>query len=487
MMDTMQSVFFEDRSGGAGKEEEDAGRARVPKRRQAVWVDEDDARLGVDVARAPRARKLRKGGAEVELGGEEYGKRIREYFAGDGAGGRGPGEWARLPDGRRGDEDEDADADASEGDDEGVLDEKVKKLLQSTGRVLKGRARVAGGTVVSRGLGGLRPGLLQIRRVENANSEDPNRAVTKAVEFHSSGRLLLTAGMDKTLRIFQVDGERNAKVQGIHLHNFPIHAAKFTGAGEEVVMTGCRKFFYQFDMNTGKVLAVHTLAKRPERSWNQFVASPDGSRLAFVGSGGRIVLVANKTKQEIGHLRLSGPVTSLSFAPAGGNEHQLYASSQDGTVYLWDTRRMACVDRHRDEGAVHNTAIAVSAKHYAVGSDTGVVNVYDSGTMSASKTNAAAGIRTEKPEKVVLNLTTSISQVAFNPDGQVMAFRSRVVKDALRLLHVPSMTVFSNWPTSKSNLRRVQCMAFSPGGGYLAAGNDKGDVHLLRLLAYPAN
>ena len=53
-----------------------------------------------------------------------------------------------------------------------------------------------------------------------------------------------------------------------------------------------------------------------------------------------------------------------------------------------------------------------------------------------------------------------------------------------RVLHVPSMTVFSNWPTSKSPLHYVHSTAYSPNSGYLAIGNARGRVLLYRLHHY---
>lgn len=73
-----------------------------------------------------------------------------------------------------------------------------------------------------------------------------------------------------------------------------------------------------------------------------------------------------------------------------------------------------------------------------------------------------------KPEKIVYNLTTAISKVKFNPTSEVVAMTSevklllfemkcRILKsfgvilfqvhdNAVRLLHLPSMTVFKNFP-----------------------------------------
>ncbi len=54
-------------------------------------------------------------------------------------------------------------------------------------------------------------------------------------------------------------------------------------------------------------------------------------------------------------------------------------------------------------------------------------------------------------------------------------------KDQLKLVHLPSHSAFTNWPTDKTPFNRVQCLDFSPGGGYLAVGNNRGKVLLYQL------
>jgi U3 small nucleolar RNA-associated protein 18 len=83
-----------------------------------------------------------------------------------------------------------------------------------------------------------------------------------------------------------------------------------------------------------------------------------------------------------------------------------------------------------------------------------------------------------------MNLTTSADALTFNGDGQMLAMSSRLKRDALRLVHLPSCTVFSNWPSSKTPLHYVWCTAFSPTGGYLAVGNARGKALLYRIHAY---
>lgn len=50
----------------------------------------------------------------------------------------------------------------------------------------------------------LTPGLIETTRLRDANQQEPSKSVVQSVEFHPAGQLLLTAGLDKRLRLFQV-------------------------------------------------------------------------------------------------------------------------------------------------------------------------------------------------------------------------------------------------------------------------------------------
>ena len=54
------------------------------------------------------------------------------------------------------------------------------------------------------------------------------------------------------------------------------------------------------------------------------------------------------------------------------------------------------------------------------------------------------------------------------------------------MLHVGAKRVFPNWPTGATPLGKVECCAFSPRSGYMAAGNHQGKVLLYRLDHYPS-
>jgi len=89
--------------------------------------------------------------------------------------------------------------------------------------------------------------------------------------------------------------------------------------------------------------------------------------------------------------------------------------------------------------------------------------------------------------KAIGNLTTSISALRFNHDSQLLAITSKTQKDQMRLIHIPSLTAFSNWPTSSTPLGRVSSIDFSTGGEYIAIGNTRGRVLLYHLKDYDAH
>ena len=77
-----------------------------------------------------------------------------------------------------------------------------------------------------------------------------------------------------------------------------------------------------------------------------------------------------------------------------------------------------------------------------------------------------------------------MTTLEFNPSSEAIAFSSLYGKRAMRVAHIGSRSVFSNWPTAKSPLNYVQCAAFSPTGAHMAIGTDQGKVLLYQWNHY---
>ena len=328
--------------------------------------------------------------------------------------------------------------------------------------------------LVVKGTAKLLPGMLDYSRLVDVNAQDPSSGPINSVQFHRNGQLMLVAGLDKHLRFFQIDGKRNPKIQSIFVEDCPIQKATFLPDGSEVILSGRRKFFYSFDLVKAAVSKIGPLTGREEKSLESFEISPDSRTIAFIGNEGYILLISSKTKQLIGTLKMNGSVRSLAFAD-GGN--QLLSSGGDGHVYHWDLRTRKCMHKAVDEGSLSGLSLCTSqdSSYFATGSSSGIVNVYKRDEFLGGK---------RKPLKTIENLTTETGQMKFNHDAQILAISSRKDRNGMRLVHVPSFTVYQNWPGPRFSLQYPRCLDFSPGSGFLSIGHAGGKVLLYKLHHY---
>ena len=153
----------------------------------------------------------------------------------------------------------------------------------------------------------------------------------------------------------------------------------------------------------------------------------------------------------------------------------LCAARLGSMLCSWEVHSRRCVERFSNNDGTITSALDATSQFLAVGAESGVVNLYSE--------REPLGIA-KSPLKSVMNLHTSADAIRFNSDGQILAMSTRREQQGLKLLHVPSKTVFSNWPTSKTPLGYVWSMDFSPESRFLAIGNDKGKCLLYRINHY---
>lgn len=250
----------------------------------------------------------------------------------------------------------------------------------------------------------------------------------------------------------------------------------------------------------------------------RFLLSPEGKIMALLGSsrkgGGAINLLDAYTLQWTSQIRIEGRGGIADFVWwADGAGMSIVAKTGEVTEYSLEA---GVVARWNDQGAVGITTIALGGnsghgaaaigpdRWVAVGSSSGVVNIYDrkawlDAAKTAAKQQQSHSIIPADPTplRALDNLTTPISSLSFAPDGQLLAISSRWKKDALRLVHLPSATVYKNWPTGKTPLGRVTATAFGrvpvPGKGQdagkplvaevLAVANEAGKIRLWEIRA----
>ncbi|XP_030317883.1 U3 small nucleolar RNA-associated protein 18 homolog [Calypte anna] len=437
------------RKGSRGSEVENEAKGKLPSKKPA-WVDEDDeAEENVDMTHRYR-KDFMKSDAEKVLTKKKLKRRLEEQF--QRAMGGVPA-WADLENTKKSKK-TGSDSDTDEDDD----------LLCKTGNYITSSES-------------LPRGILKMTTCLPANQERFVDGRLSTVQFHPSAQVVMTAGQDRSVSLFQVDGIRNPKIQSIYLESFPIYKACFSVNGEQVIATGTHhRMFFVYDMMSGSITPIEKVRGLEERFLRSFELSPDGSFMLLTGTSGYLHLLSMKTKELISTMKVNGRCTASAFTP---DSSKIYSYSKEGEVFIWDVRSRKCLHKFEDEGSLEGKCMALSKnnQYVACGSSSGVVNLYTTDT--CLKENKP------KPVKAIMNLVTAATCVTFNPTTEILAVASCEVDEAVKLVHIPSYTVFSNFPVfRRKQIYLAQSMDFSPRSGFFSVGNNKGKALLFRLKHY---
>lgn len=405
-------------------------------RRRPAWTDEDD---GINVGEALKAqkRKLPVGGVNDRK--NAYQNLLQHKFISA----FGTPNWASLD--KRKDE---ADSD--------------EEILQTCG-FIKNKECVA-----------LPKDNLEFKKVRDLNCETYSEGpIINCVEFNTSSTVALVGGNSGIASLYAVDGKRNNKLHNIAFQNFPIFCAKFIHNGEEAILGSRHSHIFIYDLVAAK--AIRTPLPQNITNFKNFVVSSNQSLIAGAGKWGEVHLLCSTSKERISVLKQNSEVTSLAFDPSS---RLLYGHSDTGEVTVWDMNMRRVSHKWMDEGCLHGSRITVSPSNQfiATGSAEGVVNLY--------RTEDVRATTLPKPRKSILNLTTRITDLKFNSSSEILALSSVDVENSVKLYHLASNTVFSNFPNASTKLGQVNVLSFSPNSGYIAFGNKKSFVSLYRLKHY---
>ncbi|KAJ3751351.1 WD40-repeat-containing domain protein [Lentinula detonsa] len=499
------------------KQKEPFAKTLKSHRKAPAWLDDSDP-TSVSLS-SKRLKKLRNATNEETLTGREYESRLRRQFERINP----EPDWAAKARKKTPQTD----------DGDGEIEGDFNALLSSTSGIRQSRSLrskiLASGTI-------------DITRLRDANQSAQNSGCgdIKSLAFHPSERVpvLCVGSSDRRVRMYNIDGHTSPLLQTLHIPSLPLSSQSsvtFHPSGSHLLLTGSRPYYFVYDLQSGALsssdqskhglwgtrfddpsatlqtpdpfrkrgrtrgagvdesaaVGSHNNTSAPGMEVTAFEPST-GSMLAVAGRGGYVHLVDWKSGagQVIGSLKCSnggGGVKGLWWAsPELDSESREYLTvlTGDSEVYLWDVGERRCVRRWRDEGGFRGTGRVLTGNGkgsgwLAVGSNTGLVNVYgaDSFTPSTSSWSSIS----PKPLKTIENLTTPISTLRFNHDAQLLAMASKEKKDGMRLIHLPSLTAFSNWPTSSTPFGHVTAVDFSARSEYIAIGNTRGRVLLYHL------
>ncbi|KAF5241328.1 hypothetical protein FAUST_4010 [Fusarium austroamericanum] len=472
-----------------------AGAANVTKAAKPTdwnapaWEDSDDDRLAVSLAGATRLRKLRKTEAEDLVSGTEYSQRLRQQYLR-----LNPlPAWARESDGRP--SKRRRSSAASNSSDDSDSDSEVS--AQPLEKFLRDVNSLAG--VGSNQKRRLRPEVIDIQRTREI--PDKHNAPVGNLSFHPEYPVLLSSSTASVLYLHHIAPAAhptpNPQLTSVQIKQVDVRRAEFLYPhGDKVFFAGRRKYFHHWDLKSGVVQkTTQILGHRFEhKSMERFKLSPCGSYMAIVAStkkGGGIINILNTTSMQwITAARLSSRNGIADFAWwSTGNGMTILG--KDGQVGEYNMESRSFVGIWHDEGCVGGIVLALGGhqgpaalgddRWVSVGSNSGITNIYDRNELLVLNSEEVAIKERPTPTRVLEQLVTPITHITFSPDGQLMAFGSQHKKDALRLVHLPTCTVYRNWPTDQTPLGRITAVAFGNQSDLLAVGNDTGKIRLWEI------
>lgn len=140
----------------------------------------------------------------------------------------------------------------------GFDEDPIEALLKSNTRILDNAATKF-----------YKPQNLNFSKVVNANYGHEHQSVVSSICFHPSESLLMTSGLDRKVKLFQLadsladlksravnnvsTSKKANKVHSVFLPDLPVYNSRFIRGGTKAVLTGNRKHFYVFDLETNKL------------------------------------------------------------------------------------------------------------------------------------------------------------------------------------------------------------------------------------------
>jgi WD40 repeat protein len=337
---------------------------------------------------------------------------------------------------------------------------------------------------------------------------DQHKTAVASLAFHPQYPVLLSASAASVLFLHHIAPDAhptpNPRLTSVQARQVDVRRAAFLlPQGDRVFFAGRRRYLQQWDLPSGLVQRTSQVQghEKEHKTMEQFRLSPCGRYIGIIGSGrkgGGVVSVLNTaTMQWVASARMTSRNGIADFAWWRSGDG-LSILGRDGQIGEYSVESRKFVGTWTDEGSVGSIAIALGGsggpsplggdRWIATGSNSGITNVYERvellepTTSTTAKDGSSVTLKPRpEPRRVFDQLVTPITFLEFSPDGQLFAFASQDKRDALKIVHLPSCTIYKNWPTNQTPLGRVTAVAFGRQSDILAVGNDTGKIRLWQI------
>ncbi|KAM3131065.1 hypothetical protein pb186bvf_016877 [Paramecium bursaria] len=447
--------LFEDQNVEIKKEETDNEiinkRQKVKQSYVELLQDEHDEGINVDLSKVARLRKLMKKDGQTKVSGKEYQKRLREFYQGkiQSSAFLNWSQKQHIPQNE-------------------TKELTLQEILTQNVQDVEYKSQI------------LPSKIIDIEKAGGTSDKIRGDAVVQCISFHYRLPLFVTGGLDKTLRFYQINHNKKIELKKvITLEKYPINKVQFMNTNNDVIVSSnFSTVLLSVDILTSQVKqfrAPQSIQQSAHQSrFNkqiEFVLEEDDKYIAIFNDTGYIYVLDGLQKQFLFEFKQN----EMSLCGAFG-EGYLFTAGLGGKIYQWNLREQKIQNVFHNPGGNEINCLSYRANNLAVGTRTGIVNIF--------KFDPLKQTFDKQPIKELQNLTTQVDNAQFNEFGDILCISSRWKENALRLVHIDSLTVFENWPDQFTILKKVNSFSFSKDSRFLAIGNENGHVRVYRLLHY---
>ena len=305
-------------------------------------------------------------------------------------------------------------------------------------------------------------------------------SIMSTINFHPNKKeILLTSGLDKKLKIFNINYEDNfysKLVKTINTLDIPIFSVKFI-SNEDIIITGRRKHYYLYNIENQHLSRIEgnfALSSNKINSLEKCFVGIDSNIYSFGDNYGNIYLYDINTKRFKYDIKISSSINSICF----DDKNYLYAVGDQSEIYIYDLRQYRnCLKKVNDYGNFYTNCMEISYdyNYIATGGKQGYVNLYSVSDLIKDLNEDV------EPVKIYDNLTTSCDYVRFNKINSMLGMSSKWKKNALRFVNLENKNVFINFPSFREHMKYPFCFDFNCDNSLISIGNDAGKAFLFHI------
>ncbi|MXZ00457.1 hypothetical protein F4Y93_07350, partial [Candidatus Poribacteria bacterium] len=305
-------------------------------------------------------------------------------------------------------------------------------------------------------------GITRRLATDTPNLTEHTRAI-KTLAFTADGRTLVSASLDTTIRLWDVETGKSRLLTAEHTR--AIYGLSFLKDGKTLIngSSGCTLRLWNTQTQDQQMIPV----KHPWDAFD-FAFSEDGKTVAIGSLGGRTRLWSRDTEDFIATFQASHRhlINQIAFSP---DDKILACGSFRGTIELWDMlnhQRLATLNEHKNEimalvFSPDGKTLASAARQESMIALWEINNIGSKTVLLVEEGNLGTGA------------------LAFSPDGKTL-----VSGHSGGRIYASDIATREQFPIFTRRTSSITALAFSPGGKILATGSGDGSIQLLYANTY---